>query len=490
YAKLTNRTNTKLPAQQEGGYLELDIDPNLEALCKQQSKHMTLRNPILKDNEADVETQHDDFYHTTHAIGDEQWQRYVKPAAVRPEISEENASRAEFSSGLPSVSDGPIPAHQKPTESVRTPTDIIRGRRYREARENAQRRAMTERTAAVDDLQGDLLPTLPYKLQGGPPKALDIGDDISLDDDGRQQKERDSGSSTATTVTPLSRPQVDAMSSTTGVGHPSGPIHGWVPQSVHSHPQGQSQAAAAANQCEDEIFSGFRDQRELSSVSHAAPRRDTLRGPAQIQQSHIRPALRLGEESMAGFTADCVKRGILEGDHEASDIDIMSRRSALQVRDFFDQDSEARLEDLPLDSPLQYDYVERVLGLCGLSTRITGPRSGTYHHSSRPLSNMAPVFASADSDTSSWTTNPYTQAQPPGEIDSGYDVTFNPSFVYAGYASPYDFCNDYVGSASGEAPTSVSPWDSPQYSLPSFGYEYTRFNAVADEDEHDVPAEE
>ncbi|KAI4236723.1 MAG: hypothetical protein L6R40_006067 [Gallowayella cf. fulva] len=131
---------------------------------------------------------------------------------------------------------GPIPVPQNPSERVRTPTDIMRERRDREARRKAasekqkeqeiaaQRRGQTEKSAAAGDAPGDARPReRTYRNSGGAAGARTSGgENIPPDETVRRQKDRNSGGA-ATTLTPLTQPQVNTISGTTqAVGQPSG----------------------------------------------------------------------------------------------------------------------------------------------------------------------------------------------------------------------------------------------------------------------------
>ncbi|KAL8729735.1 MAG: hypothetical protein Q9166_004564 [cf. Caloplaca sp. 2 TL-2023] len=154
---------------------------------------------------------------------------------------------ADVSSGGPPVSNerpqnggsrttaGPMPVPQNPSERVRTPTDIMRERRDREARKKAaseklkeqevaaQRRAQTEEPAAAGDAPGDARTReRAYRTSGGASGARSSGgENVPPDESSRRPKDKTSGGA-ATTLTPLTQPQVNTISGTTQVGQPSG----------------------------------------------------------------------------------------------------------------------------------------------------------------------------------------------------------------------------------------------------------------------------
>ncbi|KAL8818772.1 MAG: hypothetical protein Q9223_002674 [Gallowayella weberi] len=199
-----------------------------------------------------------------------------RPYPFTPITAEENANMADISSGTLSISNGraqnggsrttagPIPVPQNPSERVKTPTDIMRERRDRERKKAAsekqkeqeiaaQRRAQTEEAAAAGDASGDpRAPERAHRTSTSAPGARDSGgENIPPDENGRRQKERSSGGA-ATTLTPLTQPQVNTISGTSPAGQPSGPLRvrnpdrSSVPQTTSSRRRTQSQGQTAA----------------------------------------------------------------------------------------------------------------------------------------------------------------------------------------------------------------------------------------------------
>ncbi|KAL8696863.1 MAG: hypothetical protein Q9224_002577 [Gallowayella concinna] len=246
-----------------------------------------------------------------------------RPYLFTPIAAEENANMADISSGTPSMGNGraqnggsrttagPIPVPQNPSERVRTPTDIMRERRDREARKKAasekqkeqqiaaQRRAQTEEAAAAGDAPSDpRARERAHRLSGGTPGARNSGgENIPPDEHGRRQKERNSGGA-ATTLTPLTQPQVNTISGTTQAGQPSGslrirnPDTRSVPQTTVSRRRTQSQGQTAAVQAPASAAAQrvvSQPQPRIRQTSTAAATNQTQTKPSAADTTATRP---------------------------------------------------------------------------------------------------------------------------------------------------------------------------------------------------------
>ncbi|KAL8662924.1 MAG: hypothetical protein Q9168_008183, partial [Polycauliona sp. 1 TL-2023] len=184
-----------------------------------------------------------------------------RPYSFTPITAEENASMADITTDAPPVTNGraqnggsrtaggAIPVPQNPSERVRTPTDIMRERRDREARKKAasekqkeqdiaaQRRKQNEEAAAAGDAPGDARTReRTHRSSGGAPGARNSGgENLPPDESVRRPKDRNSGGA-ATTLTPLSQPQVNTISGTTQSAQPSSALRERI-QSSSSVPQ-------------------------------------------------------------------------------------------------------------------------------------------------------------------------------------------------------------------------------------------------------------
>ncbi|KAL8854795.1 MAG: hypothetical protein Q9221_000301 [Calogaya cf. arnoldii] len=184
-----------------------------------------------------------------------------RPYPFTPITAEENASMADITSRAPPAGNGraqnggsrtaggQIPVPQNPSERVRTPTDIMRERRERDARKKAaieklkeqevaaQRHKQTEEAAAAGDAPGEArMRERAHRVSGGATGARNSGgENPPPDESGRPQKDRNSGGA-ATTLTPLSQPQVNTISGTTQGGQPSSALRDRV-QTTSSVPQ-------------------------------------------------------------------------------------------------------------------------------------------------------------------------------------------------------------------------------------------------------------
>ena len=129
---------------------------------------------------------------------------------------------------------GQIPVPQNPSERVRTPTDIMRERRDREARKKAaserqkeqeiaaQPRVQTEEAAAAGAAPGEVRTReRTNRTSGGAPGARNSsGENVPPEEVGRRHKDRNS-SGAATTLTPVKQPPVNTIPGTAQVGQPS-----------------------------------------------------------------------------------------------------------------------------------------------------------------------------------------------------------------------------------------------------------------------------
>lgn len=205
-----------------------------------------------------------------------------RPYSFTPITAEENASMADITSGAPPASNGrpqnggsrtaggAIPVPQNPGERVKTPTDIMRERRERDARKRvasekqkeqeiaAQRRKQTEEAAAAGDAPGGARTRerTTHRSSGGATGARNSGgENPPPDESGRRQKDRHSGGA-ATTLTPLSQPQVNTISGTAQVGHPPSALRervqpsSSVPQSASTRRRTQSQGQTPPTQAQ------------------------------------------------------------------------------------------------------------------------------------------------------------------------------------------------------------------------------------------------
>ncbi|KAL8718109.1 MAG: hypothetical protein Q9225_004715 [Loekoesia sp. 1 TL-2023] len=171
------------------------------------------------------------------------------PYPFTPVLAEENASMADLGGGGPTVSNGraqngssrttagPIPVPQKPSERVRTPTQIMQERRDREARkkaesererrqEVAEQRAQTQGPAAAGDAPSDAgAREQAYRTSRDPQaKRSSEEENIPPDDGVRKQRDRVLRGSVPAAVNPppSSQPQVNPLSGTPQVRQPSG----------------------------------------------------------------------------------------------------------------------------------------------------------------------------------------------------------------------------------------------------------------------------
>ncbi|KAL8656965.1 MAG: hypothetical protein Q9226_002381, partial [Calogaya cf. arnoldii] len=159
------------------------------------------------------------------------------------------ASNGRAQNGGSRTAGGQIPVPQNPSERVRTPTDIMRERRERDARKKAaieklkeqevaaQRHKQTEEAAAAGDAPGESpIRERTHRVSGGATGARNSGgENPPPDESGRRQKDRNSGGA-ATTLTPLSQPQVNTISGTTQGGQSSSALRDRV-QTTSSVPQ-------------------------------------------------------------------------------------------------------------------------------------------------------------------------------------------------------------------------------------------------------------
>ena len=151
----------------------------------------------------------------------------MTPYLFTPDLAEENASMADLGDGGPGVSNGraqnggsriaagPIPVPQNRSERVRTPTDIMRERRDREARKKradesrqreeveAQQRARAE-SAAAGDAPGEIgTSDRSRQATSSIPSARRVGDENRPQDTGgRRQRDRISAGNVANQPVP------------------------------------------------------------------------------------------------------------------------------------------------------------------------------------------------------------------------------------------------------------------------------------------------
>lgn len=147
-------------------------------------------------------------------------------------------SNGRAQNGSSRTAGGPIPVPQNPSERVRTPTQIMKERRDREARRNAanerqreqevapQRRPQNEGPAAAGDAPANTGATEARVNRGpaAPPRVnrSSGGENIPSDEASRRQRDRTSGGAVAN-LPPSSQPQVDPSSGATQTRPPTGP---------------------------------------------------------------------------------------------------------------------------------------------------------------------------------------------------------------------------------------------------------------------------
>lgn len=215
---------------------------------------------------------------------------------------------ADISGGAPPVSNGraqnggsrlaagPVPVSQNPSERVRTPTDIMRERRDREARKKAaserqreqevaaQRHAQTEEPAAAGDAPGDVGARERTRRTsvGAPGARGPAGENIPPEEGGRRPKEYRNSSGPAGDLPP-SLP-LNTLSGTTQVGPSSGasrargPDMTNVPQPTSTRRRTQSQGQAAPVQAQTQA------PRVVSQPQPRAGQTSTAAATAQTQQ--------------------------------------------------------------------------------------------------------------------------------------------------------------------------------------------------------------
>ncbi|KAL9027872.1 MAG: hypothetical protein Q9196_003673 [Gyalolechia fulgens] len=172
------------------------------------------------------------------------------PYSFTPVLAEENASMADLGGGGLPVSNeraqngsartaaGPIPVPQKPSERVRTPTQIMQERRDREARKlaeserkreqeiAAQQSAMTAASVAAGDAPSNAgAREQTYRTAQAPQSnRTSSGENVPPDDGGRKQRDRVSRGNVpaAVTLPPSSKLQANPVSGTAQVGQSSG----------------------------------------------------------------------------------------------------------------------------------------------------------------------------------------------------------------------------------------------------------------------------
>ncbi|KAL8937967.1 MAG: hypothetical protein Q9216_004153 [Gyalolechia sp. 2 TL-2023] len=169
------------------------------------------------------------------------------PYSFTPVLAEENASMADLGGGGLPVSNGraqngsartaagPIPVPQKPSERVRTPTQIMQERRLREEKKRAeserkkeqeveaQRRAASAAAGDAPSNAGARDQT--YRTTQAPQGSQTSGGaNVPPDDGARKQRDRVSRGSipAAVNLPPSSKTQVNPQSSTTQDGQSSG----------------------------------------------------------------------------------------------------------------------------------------------------------------------------------------------------------------------------------------------------------------------------
>ncbi|KAL8951458.1 MAG: hypothetical protein Q9222_002559 [Ikaeria aurantiellina] len=211
---------------------------------------------------------------------------------------------ADLGVGAPAVSNGraqnggsraatgQIPVPQNPSERVRTPTDIMRERRDREARKKAasekreqevaaQRRAQTEQPAAAGDAPADTRPREEaYRTSSTAQGARSSTGGVLQEDDGNRRRRNRNSTGAATNIPPTSQQQAYIQSTgvpvdkSSGASQSQGPAQSTsVPQAPSSRRRTQSQgqtAPAPAQPSAPRIVSNPNPQPRVRQPSTAA----------------------------------------------------------------------------------------------------------------------------------------------------------------------------------------------------------------------------
>ncbi|KAL8703261.1 MAG: hypothetical protein Q9201_003542 [Fulgogasparrea decipioides] len=235
------------------------------------------------------------------------------PYSFTPVTAEETASMADIGGGAPPVSNGraqnggsrlaagPVPVPQNPGDRVRTPTDIMRERRDREARKKAaserqreqedaaQRRAQAEEPTAAGDAPGDAgVRERPPRTSGGATGARKSTGEVLPPDDGGRRSQYKNSSGPAGDLPPSLQPQLTTLSGTTQVGQPTGvlrargPDTSSLPQPASTRRRTQSQGQAVSVQAQAQA---------PRAVSQPQPRQGQTSTAAATNQTQQRPTV-------------------------------------------------------------------------------------------------------------------------------------------------------------------------------------------------------
>ncbi|KAL8630756.1 hypothetical protein Q9189_003516 [Teloschistes chrysophthalmus] len=235
------------------------------------------------------------------------------PYSFTPVTAEEAASMADLSSGVPPVSNGraqnggprttagPIPVPQNPSERVRTPTDIMRERRDREARKKAEKERQKEQEvaaqqsaqvgepAAAGDAPADIgAQKGTRRTSGGVSTSRRPGsENLPLEELGRRTRDRNSTGGAAETRQDVQPPK-NTLSGSTQAGQPSGrnsrargPDTSSVPQATSTRRGTQSQEQPASGQAQPAASKvGSQPQPRVGQTSTVAATAQTQPRPA------------------------------------------------------------------------------------------------------------------------------------------------------------------------------------------------------------------
>ncbi|KAL8727933.1 MAG: hypothetical protein Q9181_005515 [Wetmoreana brouardii] len=193
-------------------------------------------------------------------------------------------SNGRAQNGGSRIAAGPVPVPQNPSERVRTPTDIMRERRDREARKKAasekqreqevaaQRRAQAQEPAAAGDVPGDAgVRERPRRTSGGAAGARrSTGEVLPPDDAGRRSHYKNSSGPAGDLPPSLQPPRA------------RGPDTSSLPQPASTQRRTQSQGQAAPVQAQAQA---------PRAVSQPQPRQGPTSTAAATIQTQQRPTV-------------------------------------------------------------------------------------------------------------------------------------------------------------------------------------------------------
>ncbi|KAL8714223.1 MAG: hypothetical protein Q9220_001952 [cf. Caloplaca sp. 1 TL-2023] len=220
----------------------------------------------------------------------------------------ENNGRAQ--NGGSRATTGQMPVPQNPSERVRTPTDIMRERRDREARKKAasekreqevaaQRRAQADQPAAAGDAPADTRPReRAYRTSGAAQAVRTSAGDVLREDDGNRRRSARNSTGATASIPPPSQQQAYAQPTGTSVDKLSGVAQSQEPTQTSSVPQpstsrrrtqSQGQTAAVPTQpSAPRIVSNPNPQPRVRQPSTAAATAQTQVKPSAAS-STVRP---------------------------------------------------------------------------------------------------------------------------------------------------------------------------------------------------------